>query len=128
MNQRSSPQARDAAVRLVSRMNRWLLAGSVALTGMFWEVAAHAFPGKTANTTATRSGASSSRHHQSTTTSASPLQPAAKPPQSAPAEETAPPQESTTTQQPVPTQESAPVQEPAPAEESTPAPVVSGGS
>ena len=36
---------RDAALRRLDRVNRWLIAGSVALTGVFTEVAASAFPG-----------------------------------------------------------------------------------
>ena len=39
---------RDAALHQLSRINRWLIAGSIVLTGVFAEVAAHAFPGKTA--------------------------------------------------------------------------------
>jgi hypothetical protein len=36
---------RDAGLRRVSRLTRWLLAGSLALTGMFAALAARAFPG-----------------------------------------------------------------------------------
>ncbi len=41
---------RDAALRQLHRINRWLIAGSVVLTGAFAEAAAHAFPGKTTKT------------------------------------------------------------------------------
>jgi hypothetical protein len=38
---------RDAALWQLRRMNRWLVVGSVALTGVLAEAAARAFPGKT---------------------------------------------------------------------------------
>ncbi len=37
---------RDAALRRLSHINRWLVAGSVVLTGVLADVAASAFPGK----------------------------------------------------------------------------------
>jgi type IV secretory pathway VirB10-like protein len=37
---------RDAGLRRVSRLTRWLVAGSVAATGLVTEVAAHALPGR----------------------------------------------------------------------------------
>ena len=39
--------SRDAALRRLTRVNRWLIAASVTLTGVLTEVAAQAFPGKT---------------------------------------------------------------------------------
>ena len=39
--------ARDAALRKLRRLNRWMIAGSIALTGVLADVAANAFPGKT---------------------------------------------------------------------------------
>lgn len=102
-------------MRRLSRANRWLLAGSVALTAVFAEVAANAFPGKTIKTSSptgsrSRSGRSNSSGSSSTVKS---LQaPAQAPQESAPA---------------TPAHESAPVKESAPAQEA-PAPVVSGGS
>lgn len=39
--------SRDSAVRRLSLSTRWMIAGSVALTGALSEVAAQAFPGKT---------------------------------------------------------------------------------
>lgn len=36
---------RDAGLRRVSRLTRWLVAGSLALTGLFAGLAARAFPG-----------------------------------------------------------------------------------
>src|ERR1700686_2427313 len=40
-------RSRDAALRRLSLSTRWLIAGSLALTGALSEAAAHAFPGKT---------------------------------------------------------------------------------
>ena len=37
--------ARDAGLALVSRINRWLIAGAVTLTAVFSAFAAHAFRG-----------------------------------------------------------------------------------
>jgi hypothetical protein len=117
---------RDAALRQLHRINRWLIAGSVVLTGVFADAAAHAFPGRTTKTATAskvkRSGAHTSAPHTTTTHS---LQPPNDAPQattesSSSPESAAPSQESTTTRETAPTHESRP------AEES--APVVSGGS
>jgi hypothetical protein len=61
----SSSHSRDVALRRLSRCNRWLLAGSVTLTGVFSALAAQAFPGKTrsAKGVGTSGKASRSRHH-----------------------------------------------------------------
>lgn len=40
-------RTRDAALRRLAKSNRWLIAGSAALTGVFTAVAANAFPGHT---------------------------------------------------------------------------------
>ncbi len=110
---------RDAALRRLDRVNRWLIAGSVTLTAVFAEIAASAFPGKSAAKTSTvkRSSSSSHRSPSASSSSAESVQPPAQAPQAR--------NESTSTQT-APTQESAPSQESAPAQES--APVVSGGS
>jgi hypothetical protein len=62
-----SPQtdARDAALRRLRRVNRWAIAGSVALTGLFAEVAADAFPGRTVKTDSTRQGDGAGTGHRS---------------------------------------------------------------
>jgi len=39
-------QARDAGLRKLAAARRWILAGSVTLTGVFVAVAANSFPGK----------------------------------------------------------------------------------
>ena len=56
-------RSRDAALRRLSRANRWLIAGSATLTGVLTAVAASAFPGKTLKETrATASGECPPRH------------------------------------------------------------------
>ncbi len=144
---------RDAALRRLDRVNRWLIAGSVALTAVFAEIAASAFPGKSAaKTPAVKQSGSSG--HSSPSASSSPtesVQPPAQAPQArneststqtGPTQEPAPSQESAPTHESAPAQEaaaptqesapSAPAQESAPTHESAPAqesaPVVSGGS
>jgi hypothetical protein len=145
---------RDAALRHLQRINRWLIAGSVVLTGAFVEAAAHAFPGRTAKTAsagkAKQTGARVSSPSRTTTHS---LQPPAHAPQAtsepspstqstvpsqespttsqapasqAQAQEAAPAQESAQAEEPAPERASAPAHESPPVEE--PAPVVSGGS
>jgi hypothetical protein len=144
---------RDAALRRLQRSNRWLIAGSVALTGVFAEVAANAFPGKTLKTTG---GSRTGGHpHSGAKTSTQPVKPpvqapTATPEAQAPAEESSPSTsgESVPSQEPAPAEEAAPSSEPAPSRESAPAhesappvresapppaperapPVVSGGS
>jgi hypothetical protein len=137
---------RDAALRKLSRINRWLIAGSFTLTAVLSEVAAQAFPGKTIPTPSAAkksSGAPGPRHGSdssagSSATSPGSLHPPARAPQaapqSAPTQESAPARQSPPAQEssppakePAPAQEPAPTNEPAPAQES-PAPVVSGGS
>jgi hypothetical protein len=143
---------REAALRQLHRINRWLVAGSVVLTGAFVEAAAHAFPGRATKTASTskvkRTGArvgSPSRTHplqppahapQATTESSpssqsvpsqeSPASAQESAPEAAPAQEAAPAHESAEAEEPAPARESAPAQESSSAEES--APVVSGGS
>jgi hypothetical protein len=146
---------RDRALRQLHRINRWLIAGSVVLTGAFAEAAAHAFPGRSAKVasaskvkrarthgsgpsrTTTHSLQPPARAPQAATESSSPSQstaPSHEPPatseepapEPAPAQEAAPAQESAQAEAPTPARESAPVHETPPAEES--APVVSGGS
>lgn len=143
---------RDAALRKLARINRWMIAGSVALTGVLSEVAAQAFPGKakaSSSSTAAKHGATRSSHAAperptplappstapGTTTEAAPetVQEAPRsaeaPAESAPAPESAQepsaPQESAPESAPAPAPESAPAPEPAPQQE---APVISGGS
>jgi transcription termination factor Rho len=135
---------RDAALRELCRLNRWLVAGSVVLTGAFAEAAVNAFPGKTSKPPAARGAKSSAvRVHAPAKAATHPLRPPAQAPQAvteaqsstqaAPARETAPAQEThESAPESAPTQEShesAPAQEPAPEPEpAASAPVVSGGS
>jgi hypothetical protein len=145
----STTYTRDAALRKLSRINRWLIAGSVALTALLSEVAARAFPGKAAAATSTKVKSprvhSSNRAGSARPPSGTLQAPAESPraaseatPESAPAQEPAPeasresapnseaaPEPETTA--PEPAHESAPAREPAPAPEPS-APVTSGGS
>jgi outer membrane biosynthesis protein TonB len=74
-----STSTRDAALRRLSLSTRWLIAGSVALTGALSEAAAHAFPGKTVKVGARRKAAAR-HHHHSLQGSASSLRPPAQAP------------------------------------------------
>lgn len=79
-----STSSRDSALRRLSLSTRWLIAGSVALTGALSEVAAHAFPGKTVKVGAHGGKRAAKRHvHHSLQGSASSLQPPAQAPQAA---------------------------------------------
>jgi len=121
MTSRYSPEARDAGLRKLTLMRRWLIAGSVALTGVFTAVAAHAFPGKNGSARGVQtsskgrssalsaSSASASTGEDSEGSSGS-LSPPAQVPQSAE------------------TQESSSGEGGEPAQQATEAPVVSGGS
>jgi hypothetical protein len=134
---------RDAALRELHRINRWLLAGSVLLTGALTDVAAHAFPGKTLKQGAISKPGSAAGHAKAGAAghakagarnpSGTPSKPSSKalaPPAEAPRavpessspQQSAPAQESAPTQESAPAQESAPTQESAPAQESTPVP------
>jgi hypothetical protein len=136
---------RDAALGELRRATRWIIAGSIGLTGVLAGVAANAFPGKTIKASAAKSGSGGTSSHGSSTTPAKPLappsqapeasqsQPAQEPasPQQAPSQE-AQPQPSQEAQQPQPSQE-APQPAPQASGEAAPAPessgpVVSGGS
>ena len=133
---------RDAALAHLGRINRWLIAGSVLLTGVFAEVAANAFPGKAIKTApAPKAGSPATRTSAPRTTTESsgpPLAPPAESPKASgetpspaeratPKQESAPSQESSAPQQEsspapsAPSQESAPSREAAPAQESPPA-------
>jgi hypothetical protein len=129
---------RDAALQQLHRINRWLLAGSVLLTGAFTEVAANAFPGRTVKkSAATRAKGRAhrggvSRLSSTSTGSAAPLKPPAQAPQAAEsnsssttqAQEAAPEHEAQATQEPAqepPTEhEAAPAQEAPHTEASSP--------
>jgi hypothetical protein len=64
---RGAVTARDAGLRRVSRLTRWLLAGALALTAAFSAIAAHAFPGHSASqaSSTTQGGAGSTTTGQS---------------------------------------------------------------
>lgn len=118
-----STSSRDRALRRLSLSTRWLIAGSVALTGALSEVAAHAFPGKTVKIGA--HGAAKSRRpaHHSPHGSASSLAPPAQAPRAVQRTpethgEAAPARPA----EPVPERSSEPVPEAAPEAHSEPAP------
>jgi hypothetical protein len=110
---------RDAALRELRRMNRWMIAGSIVLTGVLSDVAANAFPGKTlkAIKTPAKKGTSSS-HKSNSPTKTTPLKPPAQAPKAA--EAPAPSTQSPPSSESSRASESAPAQEPAPSQESTP--------
>jgi hypothetical protein len=137
--------SRDAALRELNRITRWLIAGSIVLTGVLSDVAASAFSGKSTkhSTKAKSASVQHKTHKHSGGTSTGVLKPPAQAPttpseqppsqepapqsqesapsdQSAPAQEPAPPQESAPAQESAPTHEATP--EPAPAQEATPEP------
>jgi hypothetical protein len=101
--------ARDAALKRLSRANRLLIAGSVVLTGVLSDVAANAFAGKTV-------GAAAVKHATGRARTSSPRK--------APRPLTPPAEAPRSSEPPAP---AAPAQEPAPAPEEAP-PAVSGGS
>src|SRR5271166_5153856 len=114
-----SPQTRDAGLRKLTRIRRWLIAGTVAMTGVFTAIAANAFPGKTVGLSGGQpsskesevpASAASASATQSSERSSNSLSPAAQAPQSAEPSE------------------SAPLENSEPAQTATEAPVVSGGS
>ena len=59
----SSPNvsARDAALRKLTRVNHWLIAGSLTLAGVFSAVAAEAHPGQTLKTTSSTAATGKSK-------------------------------------------------------------------
>jgi hypothetical protein len=142
-----SSHIRDSSLRKLSRINRWLVAGSVALTAVFTEAAAHAFSGKATTKTASGAAGKHARSHAKrrhtdgghSATAPRSLNPPAQAPQSSSEPSTTPepaPSEAPTEEAP---QQSAPAEAAAPepeiSHESTPesqpaqeAPVVSGGS
>jgi hypothetical protein len=153
---RHSSNTRDAALRRLTRANRWLVAGSITLTGVLAEVAAQAFPGKklsSAGAATVQGGATSRERHppdapealhppeqapqaSGEASSESPTTPQATP-ESQASQGTSPPAESAppSSESPPPSSESAPPAE-APAQPARPEsptreeapPVVSGAS
>jgi hypothetical protein len=134
---------RDAALNKLQRVNRWMIAASVALTGGLSAIAANAFPGKTVKGTAGRHGTrTKAKATHSGGTSTGVLRAPEQAPRSsseseassaethteAQAPQEAPEQESAPAEEPAPSQESAPSQETAPAEPAPETPAVSGGS
>jgi hypothetical protein len=124
--------SRDAALRSLRRVNRWMLAGSLVLTGVLSDVAAHAFPGKTVKaTSAAEKQAPRARSGSHRPTASHAIKSGLKAPAQAPKATVEAPHEAPS--QDAPAKESPPAREIAPAHEAppeteAPAPVVSGGS
>ena len=124
----STTYTRDAALRKLARINRWLIAGSVALTAALSEAAAQAFPGKSTTAAKTKGKLSStaSQHHASqpsggaSTSRAGSLQPPAQAPSASGEAQHEPSSGSQSEPAPATPSESAPAQEPAPAQEAAP--------
>lgn len=130
---RESTNARDAALHRLRRLNRWMIGGSVALTAVFGEIAASAFPGKTVKVGGSSKAKAGRTGGASTKTSTAPVKPPVQPPtatpesatpessthEPAPAQESSPSGEAGASQE-APANESAPSRESAPAQESTP--------
>src|SRR5258708_22717934 len=85
-----TPGTRDAALRRLARANRWLIGGSVALTGVLTDVAANAFSGHTVHTSSTGKRTKAHSAHKPPAPPPPTPQPAAPPPQPAP-QSSAPP-------------------------------------
>jgi len=137
-----SSGTRDAALRRLRRTNRWLIAGSAVLTGLFVDLAANAFSGHASSASARSRAHAKSAHHTSTQPLKAPAQ-APKPAETQPAPqttETPPPAEEERAPEAAAPETSAPARESAPepapeperheaAPEPAPEePVVSGGS
>jgi len=95
-------QMRKAALRRLVLARRWIVAASVALTGVLAAIAANAFPGKQINTAASavrseRAAGEASASGSSAESSSSGLTPPAQAPQSGETQE--PAQESTPSEQ-----------------------------
>jgi hypothetical protein len=128
---------RDAALRELHRINRWMIAASVVLTGVLTDVAANAFPGRTvksvikAKAPRGHSGHTQAGAAGSASAGAGALAPPKQAPgvasestssaESAAARESATAQETEAARESVPAQETEPAQESAPAQESSPA-------
>src|SRR5436305_273239 len=88
---RSALTTRERGFALVGRLNRWLIAGAIALSGGLSVAAANAFHGRTRGQSGSASSAAAVSHHSSSSGSGSSnsgaggLQPPAQAPSSAPA-------------------------------------------
>jgi len=74
--------ARDHGLALISRLNRWLIAGAVALSGFISLVAAHAFHGRTVVGSSASASAIQQSQSSSGTGGSSGLQAPSQPPAS----------------------------------------------
>jgi outer membrane biosynthesis protein TonB len=137
---RHSSSGRDAALARLRWINRSIIAGSVALTGIFADTAANTFAGGTPHAGRADHGRAASAKHSSSTGAATPLAPPREAPQQAASPQHEPEPEPTPTQEQAPkTSEPAPQAEqpaeaqhaeapPAPEPAREEAPVISGAS
>ncbi|HEY1449505.1 MAG TPA: hypothetical protein VGF47_01030 [Solirubrobacteraceae bacterium] len=146
---RHATHDRDNSLRRLSRVNRWLIAGSLTLTGALTEVAAHAFPSSATGSAAPAHAKHKRRrgHNSRPTAHHAPSTSALKPPAHAPeasesstepsGEATSEPSAEATHEAAPPAEGSAPAPEAAPEVQTAPeptheteasTPVVSGGS
>jgi hypothetical protein len=67
----SAPNTRDRGFALVGRLNRWLIAGAIALSGGLSVAAANAFHGRTRGPSGSTSNAGAVSHHSASSSSGS---------------------------------------------------------
>lgn len=77
--------ARDAGLRRISAVTRWLTGAAVALSGGLALLAAHAFHGHTVSNTAQTNGQAGIAQSSTSSTTSNSLQPPAQAPAPAPA-------------------------------------------
>jgi Mg-chelatase subunit ChlI len=130
---RHTSHTRDAALHDLRRISRWLIAGSIALTGVLADVAANAFPGRTVKAGEGKKSAAGTGSHRSSSSPAQtretrvPLAPPSQAPQGS-SEGSAPEAPAHTSEAPAsespsssePSHEPAPSQETAPSHEAAP--------
>ncbi|MFL5824843.1 MAG: hypothetical protein ACJ764_15535 [Solirubrobacteraceae bacterium] len=86
MNSTPPMRARDAGLALISRINRWMIAGAVGLAGLISFVAAQSFHGRTLTKRVASQGSSagSSSSAPNSSSSAGGIQPPSEAPSSVP--------------------------------------------
>lgn len=85
MSGNASINARDRGLALISRLNRWMIAGAVALTGVISIIAKESFHGRTLSSSGTVSQSSSSSSGSSSSSSSGSIQQPTQAPSSVPA-------------------------------------------
>src|SRR5205807_5637149 len=87
---RHNTGTRDAALGRLRHANRWLIAGSVALTGILSEVAAQAFPGKKLASSGASAASSSTARRRAPSPSSEEFHPPEQAPQASGESQSAP--------------------------------------